>query len=234
MAAQDLTTLANLKLWLPITSTNTNDDASISRLITAVSQDFQRATRRPDLLMAEYTEVHQGDGSTRMIAFHWPIVTISGVINVGPSGNQFAINASEDKIANGWYIDEDIDPERNFEIYLNGYVFADGLPVSFGYTAGYVQPGQTVESGQIALPGDIEQAVIDWCTFRYKQRPNVSATQRRSTEGESTESPILDAPPNVLQVIERYKRCFPSIDRRADEREERMQRSAPKPGKKGR
>jgi hypothetical protein len=229
MAAQDLTTIATLKLWLPITSTNTNDDASISRLITAVSQDFQRATGRPDLLMADHTEVHQGDGSSRMIAYHWPVISIA-TLTVGGS----AIAASSDKIGNGWYIDEDIDPERIWNVYLNGYTFVDGLAVALDYTAGYVQPGQTVESGQIALPGDIEQAVIDWCTFRYKQRPNVSATQRRSTEGESTESPILDAPPNVLQVIERYKRCFPSIDRRADEREERMQRSAPKPGKKGR
>src|ERR1700679_2456733 len=116
MAAQDLTTLPTLKLWLPITSNNTNDDTSISRLITATSMDFQRAIKRPDLLQAEYTEVHQGDGARRMIAFHWPITAIES-LDVGG----VTISESADKIEPGWYIDQDIDPERIFEIYLNGY-----------------------------------------------------------------------------------------------------------------
>jgi hypothetical protein len=226
MAAQDLTQLATLKLWLPITSTNTNDDTSIARLITATSMDFQRATKRPDLLQAEYAEVHQGDGSTRMIAFHWPIVAVES-LTVG----SVTISESEDKIANGWYIDEDIDPERIWNLYLNGYCFTDGFPVALDYTAGYVQPGTDPEDGEIALPEDIEQAVIDWCTYRYNERPNVSATERRSTEGESIEAPLIDAPPNVLSVIERYTRTFPSIDRRAEQREERLMRSAPKSGR---
>ena len=99
MAAQDLTQLATLKSWLPITSTNTNDDATLARLITAVSVDFGRATMRPDLLQASYTEVHQGDGASRLIAFHWPVIAITSLSVAGS-----AIAASPDKMQNGYYI----------------------------------------------------------------------------------------------------------------------------------
>lgn len=217
MAIQDLTLLATLKEWLPINSGTTTDDATIARLITAASMDFQRATKRPDLLLAAYTEVRQGDGSSRMIAYHWPVCAVESLAIGGVT-----IGASADKIANGYYLDEDIDPERIWNVYLNGYCFTDGAAVSFDYEAGYVQPGESVGTGQFALPEDIEQAVIDWCAYRYKNRPNVGVTARRSVQGESSQPEQLDAPPNVLEVIERYKRCFPSIDRREDEREERM------------
>jgi hypothetical protein len=212
-----------LKLWLPVSSSITTDDATLSRLITATSQDFMRATLRPDLLQTTYTEVHKGDGGSRMIAFHWPIVAITSLTVDGAS-----IAASGDKIAAGYYIDSDIDPERRILVYLNGFCFTDGAAVALGYKAGYVQPGASPATGEIALPGDIEQAVIDWCGYRYKNRPNVATTQRRSTEGESVGVEVVDAPPNVLQVIERYKRCFPSLDRREEERNERMTRGAAK------
>ena len=231
MAAQDLTTLPTLKQWLPITSTNNNDDNTLSRLLTAVSMDFARATRRPDLLQATYTEVHQGDGSSRMIVFHWPIVAVTN-LTVGGS----AITASADKIAVGYYLDSDIDSERVWNIYLNGYVFTDGAPVKLSYSAGYAQPGAPgpLTQGQIALPQDIEQAVLDWCAYRYKERPNVAATQRRTGQGDSVHTELLDAPPNVLQVIERYKRELPSLDRRAQEREERLAKSSFKQSGKNR
>ena len=223
MAAQDLSTLANLKNWLPISSSTTSDDATLSRLLTASSMDFMRATKRPDLLQATYTEVHQGDGSTRMITFHWPIIVITSLAVAG-----LTISASSDKIANGFYVDEDIDPERIWNVYLNGSAFTDGAAVAIVYEAGYVQPGTAPSPPQIALPEDIEQAVLDWCSYRYKMRPNVGVMTRRSTEGESAQTELIDAPPNVLEVIERYCRTLPSTDRRAEEKEERVQRAVPR------
>ncbi len=221
MADQDLTIIENVKTWLPISTANNTDDASITRLITAVSMDFMRATKRPDLLLADYTEVHQGDGSTRMTVFHWPIAAVEQLSIAGVT-----IPASADKIAAGWYVDQDIDPERSWQIYLNGYTFTDSAAVQVNYSAGYVQPGMDPTTGQIALPADIEQAVIDWVGYRYKGRPNVGVAMRRATEGETLQTEHVDAPPNVLQVIERYKRELPSFDRRGDERVERNTRAA--------
>lgn len=204
MADGDLTTLATLKQWLPIPSTTTSDDATLSRLIAATSGDFTRSTARPDLLATDYaSEVHQGDGGSRMIAFHWPINSVA-TLTVGGA----AVAASPDKVLPGFYFDLDIDQERNRYLYLNGSSFADGAPVVLSYNAGYA-----------AVPSDIEQAVIDWIVYRYKGRPNVGANTRRTAEGEAVTVEQIDAPPNVLQVIERYTRRFPQVNRRYDEME---------------
>jgi hypothetical protein len=152
----------------------------------------------------------------RLILYHWPIVSISSLKTGGVT-----ITASADKIAPGYYIDQDIDPERTWNLYLVGYSFTDGQPVAISYAASYVQPGTPgpPTEGQVAPPSDIEQVVLDWCAYRYKERPDVGATARRSTNGESVSTNMIDAPPNVLQVIERYKRALPSLDRRGDERD---------------
>jgi len=218
MGVNDLTQLDTLKQWLPISTANVNDDGTIARLITSTSQDFMRAVKRPDLLLATYNEVRMGDGGPGLVLYHWPVVSITTLTIAGA-----AVAASADKIEAGYYVDQDIDPERVFNLWLAGGLnFTDGQPVAVAYKAGYVQPGGTIEPGQIALPGDIEQAVIDWCTYRYKERPNVGATRRRSSEGDSTEAPMVDAPPNVLSVIARYTRDLPSLERRRDEPDERM------------
>lgn len=210
----DLTTLANVKQWAPIASTTTSDDTLISRLITACSNDFQRATLRPDLLEADYTEVQNGDGSSRMTLFHWPINEIT-TLTIGGT----AVAASPDKIQPGYYVDEDIDPERVYQLYLIGQCFTDGAAVSIQYSAGYE-----------TTPDDIEQAVIDWIVYRYKGRPNAGASRRRSSEGEGVDVEQVDAPPTTLAVIERYKRRLPSVNRRLDEM---LQRQATHQGKKG-
>lgn len=215
MAAGDLTTLENLKGWLPVPLTTTSDDDTLSRLITVVSADFMRATKRPDLLSAEYNEVHEGDGSKRMIAFHWPITEITSLIVGGVT-----ISASADKIARGYYIDEDIDPERVWNIYLVGSSFTDGAAIRLEYSAGYE-----------TTPADIEQAVIEWSAYRYVGRQSVGVIEQKSTEGESEETQKVDAPENVLSVIDRYARKFPCLDRRQEEREERMARGGSR-GKK--
>lgn len=208
----DLTTLDAVKAWLPIKAEITTGDDVITSLIKACSADFLRATKRPDLLADDYTEVRQGDGAARLILYHWPINSIETLTVGGVS-----VPSSADKIAPGYYVDEDIDPERAFNLYLIGQVFTDGAPVKIAYNAGY-DP----------IPFDVGQAVIDWVDYRYKGKPNNSTTQRRSTEGESVGVEIVDAPPNVLQVIERYKRCIPSVSRRQDEHEARMARVAAK------
>jgi hypothetical protein len=202
----DLTTLANVKQWAPIASTTTSNDTLISRLITACSNDFMRATLRPDLPQDDYTEVHQGDGSTRMTLFHWPINEIT-TLTIGGT----TVAESPDKIRPGYYVDEDIDPERVYQLYLIGQCFTDGAVVTISYSAGYE-----------AAPEDIEQAVIDWVVYRYKGRPNAGASRRRSTEGEDVDVEQVDAPPTTLAVIDRYKRRLPSVNRRLDEAQQRM------------
>lgn len=202
----DLTTLANVKLWLPIPSGTTSEDALLTRLISATSDDFERATKRTDLLAADYTEVREGDGAYRMILYHWPINTIASLKIAGA-----AVTQSADRVAPGYYLDEDIDPERVWELFVIGQPFTDGSVVQIGYNAGYA-----------TVPLDIEQAVIDWVVYRYKGRPNVGVTQRKLSEGESAQVEQVDAPPTTLAAIARYARRIPSVDRRYDEMQARQ------------
>jgi hypothetical protein len=202
----DLTTLADVKAWIGGFGANTVDDAKLSALISACSADFERATKRPDLLTTSYTEVHQGDGASRITLFHWPITAVSALTIGGAT-----VTASSDKILPGYYFDLDIDPERAFNLYLIGQSFTDGAPVKIQYSAGYA-----------AVPADIKQAVNDWVAYRYKQNPNLGQTQSRSTEGESVQQTQDDAPKTALACIDRYARCIPSVNRRKDEAEYKM------------
>jgi hypothetical protein len=196
----DLTVLSDVKLWLPIPPGTVSEDPILSRLITATSNDFMRATGRPDLLAAAYTEVRQGDGGSRLTMYHWPINSVASVTVAGA-----AVAASADRVAAGYYVDEDVDPERAWTLYLVGSRFTDSAAVQVDYNAGYT-----------TAPGDIVQAVIDWVVYRYKGRPNVT-TARRSQEGDSVQVDQLDVPANVKDVITRYTRKVPGVDRRAEE-----------------
>ncbi|MBS1803516.1 MAG: hypothetical protein JST28_09115 [Acidobacteria bacterium] len=206
----DLTTLAAVKAFLPIANTNSNDDATITALIKGCSADFLRATNRPDLLEADYIEVRQGDGGYRICLFHWPIgeittLTVGGIV----------VPESADKIAPGYYFDNDIDPERSFNLYLVGQPFIDNAAVKIEYTAGYS-----------STPFDISQAVAEWVAQRYKQRPNLGTQIQRGAEGESLQQTEAAAPANTLACIERYKRRIPSVSRRYDEEQSRSPRGS--------
>jgi hypothetical protein len=123
-----------------------------------------------------------------------------------------AIPVSSDKIAPGYFFDQDIDPERSFNLYLIGQAFTDTAPVKIEYNAGYDD-----------APFDVSQAVAEWVAQRYKQRPNLGTVIQRGAEGESMQQSEAAAPANTLACIERYKRRIPSVSRRYDE--EQMRRS---------
>lgn len=205
----DLTTLTAVKDWLPIPSGTVTDDTLLSGLITSASDDFLRAIERPDLLTADYTEVRQGDGDTRMSLRHWPVTAVA-TLTVGG----VAVTASADQIAPGYYFDADLDPERRTQLYLaGGITFTDLAVVKLAYSAGYA-----------TVPTDVEQAVKEWVCARYKGRPNVSAASRRSTEGADMRVDLSDAPETTKGVIARYKICWPSQDKRTDDRNYRVTR----------
>lgn len=207
----DLTTTAAVKAWLGITATQTGSDNVLSDLVTSTSADFLRAIDRQDFTPAAvYTEVRDGDGDTRMRLRHWPVNSITS-INV--SGT--AIPASPDKVASGYYIDADLDPERRSEVYLaGGDTFMDGSPVVVVYEAGYA-----------VVPEDVAQGVLEWVAARYKGRPGTGISSQREAGGEHVtydrEAPM---PATTAAVAERYKRTWPSLDKRSDDRNDRVTR----------
>jgi len=66
----DLTTLAALKAWLGIGSTN--DDVVLASLITNLSIAILSNLGRPQILPSTYTEVHDGGGEQSILLRQWP------------------------------------------------------------------------------------------------------------------------------------------------------------------
>jgi hypothetical protein len=203
----DLTTLDAVKGWLAITQTGS--DAILTALVTSTSADFLRAIERTDFLAADYTEVREGDGNSRLAMRHWPITAVTALTVAGTT-----IAASADKIAPGYYLDADLDPERINQLYLVGSTFTDVAQVVVAYAAGYAEP-----------PDDVAQAVIEWVAARYKGRPGAGVSSQREVGGEHVtydrEAPM---PPTTAAVAERYKREWPSLNKRDDDRDYRVTR----------
>jgi hypothetical protein len=208
MAAGDLTTLEDVKAWLAIAADGSND--VLTDLVSATSADFLRAISRTDFLTATYTEVREGDGNCRIAVRHWPITAIA---SISVSGTSLAV--SPDRIAAGYYFEDELDPEHLNQIYLaGGEVFPDLAPVAITYTAGYAD-----------APLDVAQAVIEWVCLRYKGRPGAGVNSQREAGGEHiTYDKQAAMPDNTARVVEKYSRTMPSLDKRADDRADKVTR----------
>jgi hypothetical protein len=184
MAATDLTTLANVKGWLGLTNTAT-DDALLARLITAYSSYIQTWLNRLIAIVA-YSETRSGTGRTAMAAADYPLVSVSLVQVDG-----FAIPASPDGIQPGYYFDENT-------IYLVGYAFNRGRAnVKLAYTAGFA-----------STPPELEQATIELIALRYKEKERIGH-QSKTLAGETVSFYIKDFPDSVQTILNNYKKVVP-------------------------
>ncbi len=200
-AVFDLCQLTDVKAWLAMGVNPTADDNLLSRLIMAVSYDFLSEIARLDFTPAQdYTEVREGDGGDLMVLRHWPLNSVSSVTITVPNASPATteIPESTDDVMVGYWIDMDLDPERRWELYLDGYVFTDLATVTVSYNAGYA-----------TVPQDAQQAAIEWVSYRYKTRQWIGQTSKHMAQGETVQTPESEIPPSVKRVIERYRRYDP-------------------------
>ena len=172
MAAGDLTTLAVVKGYLPgIDALDTQFDALLERLITAVSAQFTNEVGR-DLSSSSATETYNGHGGRRLTPKRWPITAVASLVVDGE-----AIAARPDVASDGYVIDDET------SIVLCGSWFATGTQnVVLTYTAGYT-----------SIPTDVEQAVVKMVALQFRDRDRVGQSSR-SMQGESVsygDAPVL-------------------------------------------
>lgn len=67
--------------------------------------------------------------------------------------------------------------------FPGGPVGTSGQRLRVTFTGGYVLPGDTVGSGQTALPADIEQAAIEQVVHWYQNRRNLGVTSVSTANG---------------------------------------------------
>jgi hypothetical protein len=206
----DLCSVEDLKAWLGIG--NAASDGLLTRLITAVSTDFLNEIERlTDFTpAADFTDVltlsshnitavlplnvpwyFNGIGEFKVGLRHWPINSIASVTL---DGN--AVPHSTDGIQNGWFFAGDNEPEYRDTILLIGqYVKLRQSKLTVVYNAGYA-----------AAPKDVEQAVIEWVSFRYRCRDNIGKNSVHMQQGESIQFDKSARPASVQDVIDRYGR----------------------------
>jgi uncharacterized phiE125 gp8 family phage protein len=192
----DLTTLADVKEFLGITST-TNDDL-LQMLITAES-DYIATWCNRKLVQQTITETRDGSGSDRMMFREYPV---SAVASVTMDGNPVPASATPQN-GYGYYFTSRILMLR----YGWGWCMGAGN-VQITYTAGYA-------SGSI--PQALAQAAAELTAYRYKQKDRIAIAGGQSIDGQSVQyggggrdgksgANMGDMPEYVQTLLQNYKR----------------------------
>jgi Phage gp6-like head-tail connector protein len=188
MAANDLTTLADVKQYANVTTAT--DDALLTRMITAASAFIQIYINRT-FMQQSYTDVIDGFGGKQVQTQNYPIQSVSSVTVDGlviPAAPAAALRVS------GWqgYVFD------NFQISLQGYCFTNGFQnIVIAYTAGYA-----------VIPFDIAQACIEMISLRYKERDRIGFVSK-SIGGEMVTFSVKDMPASTATLLLQYRRVAP-------------------------
>ncbi len=146
--AYDLTTLAALEAWVGSTS----DTATLSALITQVSQIILNSLNRGSILPVSYQDTYDGHGGVRLFLKNWPVISINSLAIDG-----LAIPVSPPLVAGqtsvaGYILSTSSDPSPpgdQQEINLRWFQFCRGVQnVVLSYSAGY-----QISAEAQAIPG---------------------------------------------------------------------------------
>jgi len=186
---EQLTTLADVKVYLGLTSTN--DDPVITSLINAASAFADRYCGRK-FLTALYNEVYDGPGCqhTRLWVRNTPITAISSLVVLGQAIPATSMPSGSYPPQSGYLFSDDY-------VDLVGY-WLSGEPnaIAIGYTAGYTD--------LTSLP-DLEQAVIELVSYKYRARSRIGMKSTTLAQ-ETVAFDLADIPDVIKAVFNRYRR----------------------------
>jgi hypothetical protein len=137
--ANNLTTLSNVKEWLGLTGSASDDQ--LNRLISSASRFILNYLQRSSLFRHICNEVFDGVGQRWQMLKDYPVLSISS-LTVGNQG----IQASPSAIQSGYVLDpwDGVPPGRPQRIGLRGFSFGsaamDGISVQ--YVAGFGITGE--------------------------------------------------------------------------------------------
>lgn len=181
----DLTTLANVKSWLKITTTT--DDALLQRLLSAASDYIQTWLNRV-VPTASYSDAYDGPGGSRLMLPNYPITAVSSVSIDGQ-----VIPQSTSPTTPGWVF-------NSTSIVLRGgtWRFTEGVQnISVSYTAGYP-----------TVPSEIEQACIELVSRRYKERDRIGVTSK-TLAAETISYSQKDMSEGIATTLKQYRKVVP-------------------------
>jgi hypothetical protein len=146
----NLTTAANVKAWLGVTSTD--DDALLARLIGAASRMIHSYLQRPNLFRHTYSEVYDGSGGRQLILRNYPVLSLTSLTVGNTTVNQASAYGQAGFALEPW---DGYPPGSPQALSLSGYSFCRGFGnVAVSYTAGYAitsEPGAIPASGSYVI-----------------------------------------------------------------------------------
>lgn len=179
-----LTTIDNVKAYLAISKPDAVTDDLLERLIDAASEFVEQWLGR-NVLSAQIVEYHSGNSKDAIILKQAPITSVTSVT------------------LNGQTIPEAVDPaDIGWMLVDNWLVYQHGL---FG--RGRKNLVVTYEAGYLAVPADIEQAVIEMVCLRYKERERIGHVSK-SLAGETVTFMISDMSASSRAALQHYKRVI--------------------------
>lgn len=201
----DLVEIDDVKSWLGIESTNTDDDGILQLLISSFSRYVLNRTGQASFTSVNsYTEIYDGNNSTRLFLRNYPIVSVSSVI-VGA----VTVPTSGGLISSGWYIDpsgKSIALRWNTAIYQNPSqtiwpgVFSRGQGnIQVTYTAGYS-----------TVPFDLQEATVEAVGIAYARKDWLDLASKTLSSGAGTSGTTVyrawHLPPGIQYTIQHYTR----------------------------
>lgn len=181
----DLTTLANVKGWLGITSVDATRDALLTRLITASSQFIETwLNRTVSGGVLTYSATRDGGGGVTFVPANTPLVSITAL-----SIDGVPIPASTGVAAPGYVF-------NTHKVSLRGgYKFTRGIAnVQIDYTAGYT-----------SVPGEIEQVCIEVVGSRFKAKDRIGVSSK-GLAGETISFVQNDLTRDMKATLMNYKK----------------------------
>jgi hypothetical protein len=176
--------VSEVKNYLGITTIDSTEDALIETLIDGVSKLFEMYCGTV-FEATEYTEFYDGDGTSCLFPYNYPITSISGIWDdmSWEWGDNTKIEATNYRIKN------------SNTIILRDIVFYDyEQNIKIIYTAGY-----------ITIPADIKQACVEETARKYKGKEHIDMVSL-SFGTESTTKYINDLLPTTKTVLSKYRK----------------------------
>lgn len=214
----DLTTVDNVKDFLGIPLTSTDEDDFLQGLITAngffwlwytgLGNQNEINTQSPLNSVCPFTEAYDGNGAQRFYLRNRPIVSVSQLLI-----NNIAINAVTTPGQAGFVIDGDA---KSLAIVNGG----SGTAPSFSFAGypGWGNGGQcfqkgiqnisvTYMAGYSVTPFDVELAAKQTIALTYQQKSRLDEQSRAMAAGAGTITYRNFAiPPLALQTMNAYRR----------------------------
>jgi hypothetical protein len=183
MDPSDLVVLADVKAYLG-GDLQSNDDAVLSRLITAASAFFTGACARP-ILAQSYDELYDGKGGQRLYLRQTPVTSVSSLAIDG-----MAIPPAPAPLEPGWTLGGNV-------LSLTGFWFRRGSAnIAVAYVAGWTVP-----------PADVAEAVLELVGLRYRGRDRLGKISEGMGGIATTSYAQKDVSPFIASVIARYGRA---------------------------